>query len=335
MIRLSASAIAAWRACQRRHHYGYDRYIRPVQEKESLRIGTNWHALHETLWEVDEKYLVGTMWDYLDKCYEIYPAWISPSMWETEKHTLATAYQAYREYFTEPQDVVSVEEKYELPLINPGTSKRIQDCVLVAKIDKIIKSGPRLAIKEYKTTSKSLTTSDYWDNLGTKIQSRLYMYMAHRLVEEGILPDDMFISEVEYDVFSKPNIKPKPPTKKELTIMDDTAEYYGETLGPDYWNIDFETPQMFAARLAADMRATPEKYFARRSIGVSISDLDGIEIELYHLYRQMRYVKTHGLWDANPDSCITPFKCQYCSLCFNGWTEDMDLPSDFTDERTK
>ncbi|KKM65941.1 hypothetical protein LCGC14_1486160, partial [marine sediment metagenome] len=45
---LSASSISAFKGCPIRFRNAYVYGIRPIEDKESQRVGTNWHLLLET-----------------------------------------------------------------------------------------------------------------------------------------------------------------------------------------------------------------------------------------------------------------------------------------------
>ena len=48
-IRLSATAIQDFEACKLRFLYRYIYGLRPMQEKDSQRIGETWHGCHEII----------------------------------------------------------------------------------------------------------------------------------------------------------------------------------------------------------------------------------------------------------------------------------------------
>ena len=53
-IRLSASAIGDYKACPERYKLHYLYGLKQEKEKDSLRIGTNWHYCHEILGMVSQ-----------------------------------------------------------------------------------------------------------------------------------------------------------------------------------------------------------------------------------------------------------------------------------------
>lgn len=328
-IRLSPSAIQCFRACPSRYQKQYVEWINTVADKEALRVGTNYHALHEVAYDVPKgKSVLDAVVAYLDKTYEVCPDYIQIEKWEQEKFTLLYSFLAYCEHYQEPQEVIASEIKFDFPLRHPRLGHEITDCAITGRIDKLIKIGPRISVKEYKTTSWDIGGgSDYWRDLERHIQPRLYVYALHRMIESGEL-DPLIVSEVEYDVFKKPGIRPKKPVKKDVVVSKDAFVYYEQQFAGEV--PDVETGAMYGARLFADIQADPFKYFARRPITVLAQDIASIEFELYNLYNLIKYCKKNKYWDIHPDSCTKPFRCEYKPLCDTRWDMVKDeLPSNF------
>jgi hypothetical protein len=148
------------------------------------------------------------------------------------------------------------------------------------------------------------------------------------MIEAGEL-DPLVVSEVEYDVFKKPGIRPKRPAKKDVEVTDDGFIYYGQSFEGGV--PDVETGIMFGVRLYADIQADSFKYFARRPIAILARDIKSIENELYNLYKLISYCKKNNFWDVDPYSCSQPFKCEYRPLCDEHINPDVDtLPDTYT-----
>ena len=313
-IRLSPSSVQCFRRCPLCYKLSYIDRIKLIREKEALRQGTNWHALFEIAHKAPEKSdLFSVITNYLDKTYEVCPDYIRIEDWEQEKFTLLYSFLAYCNHYQEPQNIIASEIKFEFPLRHPRLRHEISDCVVTGRIDTLIQDGPRIKIKDYKTTSWDIGPgSDFWQNLERQIQPRLYVYALHRMIERGEI-EPLVISEVEYDVFKKPGIRPKKIAKKDLITIDKELFYYDTIIeGPVP---ERETGSMFGARLFNDIVNDPFKYFVRRPITVLAQDIESIEQELYNVYKLIKYCKQNNFWDIDPYSCSKPFKCEYCLLC--------------------
>ena len=322
-IRLSPSAIQSWRACPYRYKLSYLDHIQLVEEKDALRQGTNWHSLFEFMHEVpDEVDILDAMMGHIDRLYDVCPDYIKIESWEQEKYTLLYAFLAYCDHYREPQETVASEIKFTFPLRHPQTGKTIDDCIITGRVDKLIKIGPRISVKEYKTTSFQINAgSDYWRDLERNIQPRLYVYALQRMIEVGEI-DPLIISEVEYDVFKKPGIRPKKPIKKDVELIENGFNYFGTFFEGDV--PDIETGMMYGVRLAADIAADPFKYFARRPVVILAKDIESIEQELYSLYKIINYCRRNNFWDKNTGSCSRPFRCEFRSLCEQNIDPDKD-----------
>lgn len=237
-IRLSPSAIQSFRACPRRYKLSYIDRIQTVEDKEVLRQGTNWHSLFEVAYDAPEgANLLDVITEHMNKVYEVCPDSIKIEDWEKEKYTLLYSFLAYCDHYREQQEEIASEIKFEFALRHPRLGHEITDCVITGRVDKLVKNGPRVSVKEYKTTGRQINAgSDYWRGLERQIQPRLYVYALLRMIEAGEL-DPLVVSEVEYDVFKKPDIRPKIPVKDNTEFNTTGFIYYGTAF-------DGEVPEM-------------------------------------------------------------------------------------------
>lgn len=242
LLYLSATSIGDFKSCPTRYMLHYVYGIVPAEEKDSLRIGTNWHRVLEiagmepggececiilpgktpnpncplckgigklpddimdaVMRELDERYTVSTC-----------PASKSLSDWQIEKITLLYSLSGYLWYWqNNTQKVIMPEVPFSLPLVNPANNQEEPDVVLKGKIDKIIKRDNSCALVEHKSTSKQIdASSDYWGHLSLDTQTMLYVYVARKLQRDGVVKSTgaSLINKVFYDVWHKPQIAPK------------------------------------------------------------------------------------------------------------------------------
>lgn len=265
---LSASSISAFKACPVRFRNAYVYGIRPIEDKESQRIGTNWHLLLETASlvpgsdcpECHHPDIIGesipkgdcplcdgtgyvpsdimeAVTRVLNRAYEGVE-FADPTAKEIERVTLLHALAGYRWHYGEQQEpVVASEQYFSLPLLNPQTGHPVPDVFIEGRIDKLIELTNSIAVKEHKSTSKSIDPdSTYWGHLNLDTQTTMYVYAARRMQMldmeelwlEGGCDDTPFINTVKYDVYHKPQISPKKLTQGDSKKFVADGMYCGQ-----------------------------------------------------------------------------------------------------------
>jgi hypothetical protein len=97
-----------------------------------------------------------------------------------------------------------------------------------------------------------------------------------------------------------------------------------------------ETPEMFGARLLADIAERPEHYFAQREVSRTDKDLEAFQHHIFNLARQIRYVEGKNLWCKNVKSCRAGFYCEFIGLCQSGVEVGPgDVPPGYVDKYHK
>jgi len=385
-LHLSASAIAAFKSCPIRFKNAYHLGIRPDEDTEAQRIGSNWHRILDistrkpgSVCERCAKkapndpncsLCAGTGFlpdDIMDavtrEINRIYEDKIFDGV-EIERTKLLYMLSGYRWYYEDQQEeVVTREQRFELSLLNPETGRALPGVKLVGCIDKIINLSDKFAIKEHKSTSNSVDPdSSYWGHLNLDTQTTLYLYAARRLQLDGLLEpwkirrDAPLINSILYDVMHKPTIKPKKLTQAESKkfvetgeymgqefrithVLDPEQEYYGQLQQDENGNniiiingilADYEpgkkedtfaireTPEMYGARLLADIAERPEFYFRCVELSRTDKEMEAFEWELYNIYRTIQNMIKTGHWYGNEHQCEAKYKCPYLSFCYNG-----------------
>jgi hypothetical protein len=335
---ISASSIAAFKACPVRYRIGYVEALREAVEPQPLRFGTAWHKGKEILKSG------GTMEQAINAATEVYqtvPEWADPTDWAVEREVVANALAAYHWLYGEDEtyETVTTELPFELPLRNPETGRPTPSMVRVGKIDEIMRNRTTgvLLVGENKTTSKPIDSgSSYWSRLRLDTQSMFYILAAREVRGQPI-------SGLLHEVFHKPTIKPKMLTMDDSISFTENAEYFGQKFDvdtiagpiiPSRITVDGviaeiepnkkgdrfiirETPGMYGARLLKDMTERPDFYFARREIAFTDDQLRHFEEQLWSLQRNMNEMERTGRWFENEFSCESTYKCCYCPICFN------------------
>lgn len=296
---------------------------------------------------------------YVDKTY------LDPTIIAVEKAKLLYALTGYRWYYEDqPEEVVTREQRFELSLINPKSGRALPGVRLVGMIDKIINWSGRPAIKEHKSTGSSVSPeSDYWGHLNLDTQTKLYLYAARRLQRDGLLAgwgikeSDPLINTILYDVFHKPGISPKKLTQGESKQFVEDGLYCGQTfeieevigapvavLGININGVRAEveegkkpgtfaireTPEMYGARLLADIGERPEFYFRCVELSRTDKEMESFEWELLNIYRTMQNMIKTDNWYGNEHQCQATFTCDYMPFCYNNIELSVDeIPDGF------
>ena len=387
---LSASSIGAFKSCPVRFRNAYVYGIRPIEDKESQRVGTFWHLLLETAAlvpgsECPECGLVhppykecpicaGTgkvpsdimaaVTRVLNKAY-VGVDFTDPEVKEIERVTLLHALAGYRWHYGEQQEsVVATEQYFSLPLLNPQTGHPVPDVFIAGRIDKLIELANGIAVKEHKSTSKSIDPdSTYWGHLNLDVQTTMYIYAARRMQIADLESDgcmagadgNPLINTVKYDVYHKPTIRPKKLTQGDSKKFVADGMYYGQEfevvtgipeancnrpqlmhpavngvqayLEPGAKEGTFairETPDMFGARLLKDITERPEFYFRCIELTRTDAELKAFEQELYDIAQNMKFMIRSGRYYSNEHQCEATFRCDYIEQCYNRVQVDQD-----------
>lgn len=348
-IRLSASAIGDWKACPLRYQFGWLFKLEQDKEKDSLRIGEVYHRVHEIInmklgdicpdcqrqqeiWPqcplcngkgILPQDLMESVIRYLDKRYENIPEGKTYDDWRVEQLTILHSLVGYQWHYglENPFETIASEVWFDLPIVDGP--KKMSKTRFVGKIDELVrdKQSGLVYVFERKSTSQSLDSGQYWNRLKLDGQITGYLYAARicqqlgKFEKLGVSKNDSLIQGVFYDVWHKPDIKPRKLTSVTWLETQETLEYCGQHFEPEQLQ-EFETPEMYASRLSADICERPEHYFARREIPRTDPQLAKFETELVKLVKSIRYTDKNNLWYGHDRACETPFYCEFCQLCY-------------------
>lgn len=248
MVKLSATAIAAFKSCPKRYYFRYVKGLTTAEDKATFRYGTAWHRVLEILSlepgsvcpecakhsknpecricggtdTVRENLMDVASWVLSDMYAE--KEGLDPERMELEQVQILYAATMYKHLYSGTElTVIDRERKFSLPLIGNG-GRALPHVVVDGVIDKTVEMvDNRRLIMEHKTTSKSIDSgSDYWDHLALDTQISLYVWAACQLNPE------FEIRGVYYDVFHKPGIKPSALTQKDSLDFSTSGEYCGQ-----------------------------------------------------------------------------------------------------------
>ncbi len=376
-IRLSASKIKIYKQCAYRCYMNYFLGIEQAKDSDALRIGTNWHRCLEILMmksaticpecaktqnnpncvicegtDITPDDLLDAVVRELNRAYSDVPVYKTREEWLTERARLLYSIIGYKWYYQDDAYEVLAEELYfKIPIA--GT-------FVTGKIDKIIRTATgQVCVMEHKSSSSSLDpSSDYWGALGIDTQTTLYPWAFNKMADAGELDGVCFsgtsIPEVLYDVWRKPQTKPKFLSQAESKKFLQAAEYFGTRfeviiayadgdsppmvgvtvngeeaeLKPGAKEGTFavkETPDMYGARLLNDITEDPARFFVRKPLGRTAKDIARLENELTSILNTMKFLDETGSWYHCEDSCEAKYKCPYINYCYNNVDPTGDL----------
>lgn len=378
--KMSATFISTFKFCAYQCYAKYVLGIREIEVAETLRMGTNWHSLMEAMGAGKTQpcpscmaggpdpaceVCRGTMkiaadpreavLQALNDAYEDKPLSKSVEDWAAERQKLWIAAVGYEWYYEDDDfEVVAEEIPFEIQLFDEDRNP-IPDAVLVGKIDKITRSPQgTLYIDEHKSTGHPIDSdSNYWSHLNLDTQTTLYAYAARALQvrggleKYGIKSSDPLIAGVRYDVWHKPQIKPKKLTIAESKnfvkaglYMDETFEVLAQCdnysvnkvqaeITPCKKEGEFqirETAEMYGARLMQDIIENPEKHYARKIVARTDADLKRFEAEMMNIYKTVKFLDENHAWWRNEKQCEATYKCPFIGSCYNNIELDPDAP---------
>jgi hypothetical protein len=369
--KISASSIASFKACPQRFRLSYREGLRPDTDTEAQRVGTNWHGIHEIYRNAysqpgpcKDRHSQGlnAVIAHLDERYDKVPSWSDPISWDLERQILLTSFIAYLWYYSEDtMTYLSQEIGFQLPVFVPevGMNLPLSEAVRVGKIDHLINWEGMVGVLERKSTTRNIDPSgDYWERSTKDTQVSMYALAIQDLADRGELPLDGVeyerLGNTLYDVWKRPQTKPKKLSQKDTASFIESGEYCGQkfdigtatrvdgeppetTEVPVVWvdgveaevevgkkaNAIKETVSMYAARLMQDIVEEPAKFFQRKEIVRSKKELDKFRSEVYNLFSAQKLFERTGCWYENENQCRATFPCQYIPICYGAGAESV------------
>ncbi len=292
----------------------------------------------------------------IDDAYSRMPASMDPVKWAVERAKLLYSAAGYNWYYADkPLVPILTEYKFDSPV--PGkTGRMIPNTNIVGIIDKIAIVDAVCSVVDFKSTSSPIDSeSKYWGSLNLDTQTSLYLFMVRLFAKQNLLPDlGGEVTGLYYDVYHKPGISPKKLTMADSKKFVEDGMYFEQKFtvqskwsdtGPAMFILDVndvtaetepgkkegtfairETPEMYGARLLADIAERPEYYFARHPIPKTDADLEKFHKELLSVLISMRSMYNMDSWYHCEKQCEATFHCDYIDICYNGIDPDGELP---------
>lgn len=290
---LSISEARTYRECPRKHHYSWTLRYRPRVEFETLFFGRLYHKAHDAYW------LGGRD---LDAALRTIMHVDADPFVQASASALMMGY--HERWADESWEVLGIEKKIEIPLVNPRTGRSSRTFKTKMKIDMLVRIDGAVWVVERKSSSDDISRgSPFWRALTMNPQISTYLAgaaeLGHRI--EGCI----------YDVSLKPTIKPKkatPPDKRKYTKK--TGELYkGQRL-------EDETPGEFMARCVEQIADDPERFYQRGEIVRLEKEADEAAADLWLTARAIKDARRLEMYPRNTDACMHWGRpCQFFDVC--------------------
>lgn len=295
---LTDSELRTWRACPRKHDFQYVQLRRSRADHTALSFGTLWHTGQEAWW----KWAHDAQEVRLAAAVEAMRA--SP---DADSIALVIAEELMLGYTAMWGDVewrvLAIEQRFEMPLVNPETGAASRTYVLGGKVDGIVANDNGVVVLEHKTTASDIEPGSlYWKKVRTlDTQVSQYVRGARALGHDP--------RACLYDVVRKPAIRPLKATPVESRKYTKQGFLYANQREHD------ETPEEFRARLRADIEEKPSRYYCREEIVRLDSDERDHQYDVWSQARMMREARLAGFAPKNPDACSAFGGCPYFQVC--------------------
>lgn len=303
---LTNSALTAFKICPKKYELQYVRGYVPAKDSEALYFGKLMHAGLEA-WGKKARQLQAAY----DAVYDLAQGGKTDEF--TYYKALALLEGYHNLYQNEPFEIVSPEQQFRAPILNPETMREstlfdmmgIMDCVIKRK------GTDRIMIKETKTTGDSIENpaSDYWRKLSMDPQVSAYYIGAEALGHK--------VDGCLYDVIKKPGISPYKATPADKRQYKKDGTLYASQREKD------ESPEEYYERLKADIAERPTFYYARKEVPRSQNDLAEYMDDTWQAAQSIRFFENKGKFPRYTNACVGVFgRCKYFEVCAGAATLD-------------
>lgn len=311
--RLTYSRMRAYRKCARFERLAYVDGWRPVEESEALSFGRIWHVAMEAWWLSCRS---GGAPD-VDAALRVVAGRARDAWTQIRAEELLRGYHArWDDETVDTLTVIGVEETFAAPLINPSTMQPSRTWRLAGRIDARAETrSGRCLVVEHKTTTEDISpAADYWLRLQMDHQLSIYTLGAESL---GWSPSGCL-----YDVVVRPSQRPQKATPVEARKHTRDGRLYANQRDAD------ETADEYRVRLRAAIEADPARYFQRREVPRTESQIADFCADAWVQAKSMRDAHRFGRAPRNPEACHQYGVCPYWLCCSTG-SDPSDYPATY------
>lgn len=235
-----------------------------------------------------------------------------------DRCTINALMDGYRLYYAnDSYRAVAIEEEFRLPILNPQSERLSASKTFeyAGKIDLLVcdeLQPGKLWLMDHKTTSEAIDDpgSEFWLRLHNATQPSHYQLA---LKQSGIEIDGCV-----WDVIRKPSIRPRKTTKAERQEIEMFGTYCGQPLPEVVQPPEFETPELYGARVLREIKLDPTRWYARQIVPRTNQDLYEYAGELFGISTRIRDSARTNSWykTGEPHSCtLYGRSCEYLPLC--------------------
>jgi hypothetical protein len=314
---LTSSRLRCFRTCARLHHLRYVEGWTPRKESEALRFGSLFHKGLEAWWgtvatgDLDGAQLMVALAAVAGFAIDPYE--------QVRVNELLRGYDLAWRADASQYEVLGVEVAYTAPLLNPATNlARSRTWQLAGKIDAIVRrrADGHVLVVEHKTTIEEIASDadHYWSTLALDHQISGYVIGAEARGHR--------VDEILYDVARKTGLRPLRATAPEARKYTKDGRLYANQREAD------ETVDEYRARVRAEIEGDLSRYFARRSIPRTESQVRDFLFDAWQQGRSMRELELAGYAPRNPEACHRFGTCAFWQVCSTG-THPADHVNDY------
>ena len=297
---LTASRMACWTLCQRKHLFAYDRGVRKIESGDALVFGTAWHKAQEVFYGKGAEMCKREGMTTEIMAQAMFEAALATAE-NWDEFTVAKLSACIAAFVEHYRDDIIAEMKPEVEFAYQIEGTRTFEAR--GKIDGLATlTDGRTALVEHKTTSEGVEPdSPYWTRLRFNPQLCRYVLGARALGVE--------CETVIYDVFRKPALNPKDAVKDldenglpyvldangdRCIKRDGTPKKSADASKGETYKTHAETPEEYCERLKEDILSRPEFYFARREVTVTDAQLEAFMLQERMMAGQIVDARANG-----------------------------------------
>lgn len=311
---LTSSRLKDARACKRRHHLKFVDGYRAIREVAALHFGTLVHRGLEAWWISHKN---GDAAGALRNALQAMQGEADPFD-RARAEVMLYGYDARWGPTMGEYEVLAVEVRFDMPLVNPATGQSSRTWQLAGKIDAVVRHLPtaKVLLVEHKTATGDISQgSEYWRRLRMDGQISIYYEGARALGHD--------IQGCIYDVLGKPGQKPLKATPVEDRKFTKDGTLYKTQRTAD------ETPEEYRLRIVDAVAEDAARFYQRGEVVRLKEECDEALTDIWETGREVREAEIAGRWPRNPDSCVQYGRtCQFFDACTG--QASLDDPGQFT-----
>lgn len=305
---LTYSALKAFRNCRRMYDLRYNRQLAPLEQDDSLALGSAFHNCLERWHGRDANaQLEQTVADILNFIDGSYPERLADDRQRKNWNLIRAMFLAYVEkYPTEDFSVVAVEQEFQTPIFNPETDCASRTFVMRGKADAVVLKSDQYFILEHKTASS--IDGGYIERLPMDFQVTLYSDYIGRAM-------NIRIAGVIYNVVAKAQIKQgRGETVEEFEARRAELIAKSKSGKSTAKQKIAESDDEFQERLAVKYRE--DGMFHRERLYFYADQFESLHSEVWELTQQLLVARRTGRWYMNTDYCFHYNRpCSYFPIC--------------------